>query len=82
MVLGEICCLQKFLLCVIFYDVVFLLREQNEDDIRNYSDADVAKDIYPKILEKRKLAICCFVTLVINSEMTILKKFIKAGNKQ
>ena len=29
-----------------------LLGEQNGHHIRNYTTADVAKDIYPKILEK------------------------------
>ena len=52
-VLEEKCCTQNYLPTL--RDILqhgLLLREQNGDDIRNYPAADVAKDIYPKILEK------------------------------
>ena len=28
------------------------LREQSDEDLRNYTGAGIAKDIYPKVLEK------------------------------
>lgn len=51
-----------------------LLREQSDEDIRNYSAASVAKDIYPEVLEKWERANSLFVTPVLNSRITILNK--------
>ena len=44
-----------------------LLREQSDNDTRNYSVSDLAKDIYPAILEKWKRANDLFKQPVINS---------------
>src|SRR5678815_3689174 len=52
----------------------FLLREQSGENVRNYPAATLAKDIYPKVLEKFKLANSCFVVPILNSRVTVLKK--------
>ena len=44
-----------------------LLREQSDNDTRNYSVSDLAKDIYPANLEKWKRANDLFKQPVINS---------------
>ena len=51
-----------------------LLREQSDEDLRNYTGAGIAKDIYPKVLEKWERANSLFVTPVLNSRTTILNK--------
>jgi hypothetical protein len=38
-----------------------LLRTQSGEDVRNYSADSLAKDIYPKVLEKWELAKSSFV---------------------
>lgn len=38
-----------------------LLKEQSGENVRNYLTATVAKDIYPKVLEKWRLETSCFV---------------------
>src|SRR6218665_1732188 len=50
------------------------LREQSGEDVRNYPAVSLAKDIYPKILEKWGRANRSFVAPIINSQPRILKK--------
>ena len=51
-----------------------LLREQSGEDVRNYPADCLAKDIYPKVLEKWERANNSFVAPVIISRVTILNK--------
>ena len=51
-----------------------LLREQNDDDKRNYPTANLAKDIYPAVIENWKRANDLFKPPVINSRITVLNK--------
>ena len=51
-----------------------LLREQSDKDLRNYTGAGIANDIYPKGLENCERENSLFVTFVLNSRTTILNK--------
>lgn len=58
------------------HDVVsygLLQREQSEKNIRNYTVATLANDIYSKVLEQWKWAYSCFVVPISHSRLRVLK---------
>ena len=51
-----------------------LLREQSNNDKRNYPSSTLAKDLYEKVLEKWQRANSSFESPVVNSKVTIVKR--------
>ena len=51
-----------------------LLREQSDENVRNYPAANLANDIYPEVLEQWRRANSAFISPIINSRVTIVKK--------